>query len=498
MPRCDSDDFDFEASEVIAVREDEGQPPEVIEQCFELRVRYSSPGLVSFRLFPVPNGVPTKSTACLQIRANYIESLEKMLYDKASTKCPSPPCLEAVRWRLRGMQSVTRLQFQLHTDSHIDLITPLDFDTGNTVSEPVLNARASLMSLATSSRFSMYFRHDILRRKTFLMYKRAIRDFPHLTENKKHEYECMVDVRRLYHGVGGKVHRPHDHHGSPSTKEYRSSPALATPASCGSTLPFEDVPPDRDSPPPYDECSSDGQSPKARVEAAAIVAESFRRDCDHGPPQYGDAERRNDVLDSSQGVFPLGNADIHIQPIKRKRSRTTVYTTTASTLNASRPDKLQRLLFADPDSLLMRVLEQQQQQQQQIDDLQQMLKELQKRNRELGARCDELEEKHTELEDCQTGNAETVGNLDIAVDELQARCDTLEKQMPDVCDEMEDLKEKWLEECREESKGNERDSIQDSTAKQIRERVEAELNQARGRVLKALQPSWANEELRMK
>ncbi|OLN96208.1 hypothetical protein CCHL11_07534 [Colletotrichum chlorophyti] len=31
--------------------------------------------------------------------------------------------------------------------------------------EPVLNTQASLMSLATASRFSMYFWHDILRRK---------------------------------------------------------------------------------------------------------------------------------------------------------------------------------------------------------------------------------------------------------------------------------------------------------------------------------------------
>ncbi|KAK2037190.1 hypothetical protein LZ31DRAFT_560604, partial [Colletotrichum somersetense] len=494
MPLCDSDDFDFEASQVIVVREDEGQPPEVIEHCFELRVRYSYLGLVSFRLLPAYDGTPVKNTAWLQIRASCVKSLEKMLYDKANTNSPSPPYLEAVRCRLNGMQSVTRLQFHLHTDAHIDLITPPDSDTKNAIVEPVLNTRASLISLATALRFSLYFRHDILRRKTFLKYKRAIRDFPCLTENEKNAYECMVDTRRLYHGAGGKVHRLHDHHGPPSTKENANSPAPATPASCGSTLPFEDVPPDRGSPPPYDECSSEGQSPKARPDAAAtdvaaIDAESSRHHYDCGPPEHGDAKRRKNLLDLSQGVFfPLGDTDIHIKPIKRKSP----HTTTMSTLDATRPDKLQRALCADAESVLIRMLEQQKQQ---INDIQQKFEKLEKRNEELEARCDELEKKFGELEDGQCGTAETVGNLDITVDELQARCDTLEKQMPDVCDEMEDLKEKWLEEFRDEFTENKRELSEDTMAKQIREKVEVELDQARGRVLKALQPSWVNQEV---
>ncbi|KAK1658018.1 hypothetical protein BDP55DRAFT_520483, partial [Colletotrichum godetiae] len=155
MPPSDSDNFDFDAPEVIAVREDEGQSPEVIEQCFQLRVRYTSVGFVSFRLLPVPYSMPTKTTAWLQIRANCIESLDKMLYDKANTDSPSPPYLEAVRRRLNGMQSVTRLQFQLHRDGHIDLITPVDSDAEDILGEPVLKIGASLMSLATASRFSM-------------------------------------------------------------------------------------------------------------------------------------------------------------------------------------------------------------------------------------------------------------------------------------------------------------------------------------------------------
>ncbi|KAK1638017.1 hypothetical protein BDP81DRAFT_423926 [Colletotrichum phormii] len=498
MPTSDLDDFDFDAPEVIAVREDEGQSPEVIQQCFQLRVRYASVGFVSFRLLPVPNSMTTKTTAWLQIRANCIESLDKMLYDKANTDSPSPPYLEAVRRRLNGMQSVTRLQFQLHRDGHIDLVTPVDSDAEDILGEPVSKTGAPLMSLATASRFSMYFRHDILRRKTFLKYKRAIRDFPHLTENEKNAYECMVDVRRLYHGAGGQVHRPHGHRDSPSTKELRSSPAPATPASCGSTLPFEDVPQDRSLPPPYDECLSEGRSPKIRSDAAPIVAEWSRcncerdRDCD--PQEYGETERRNTALESSQGVLPFGDADIHTKRIQRKRSGTTVCTTT-SPKDAPRPDKLQRTLFADLDGPLMRALERQQQQ---INDLQHIIKESQKRNEELELRCDELEKKCSELEDVQSANVETVENLDIAVDGLQARCDSLEKQMPDVCDEMADLKEKWLEECREELEENERKSSEDSKARQIREGVEAEVNQIRRRVLRALQPTSANEGVKVK
>ncbi|GJC97849.1 ankyrin [Colletotrichum higginsianum IMI 349063] len=311
----------------------------------------------------------------------------------------------------------------------------------------------------------------------------------------------MVDVRRLYHGAGGKVHSRPPAHDPLSTKEHCcSSPAPATPASCGSTLPFEDVPADRGSPPPYDECSSKGQSLKAGLDAAAIVAESLGPDCDRDPdpPEYGDTERRKNVLEPSQGVFfPLRNTDTHVQPIKRKRAPTAAVCTAAtSTLDAARPDKLQRSLFAGLDSRLVHVLEQQQQQ---IHTLQQMFKESQKRNEKLEARCDELERKCGELEDGQSGNVETVENLDIAVDELQARCDALEKQMPDVCDEMEDLKEKWLKECREEFEENERgESIEDSMANQIREGVETELNQIRRRVLRALEPTHVNEEVKTK
>ncbi|OHE93921.1 hypothetical protein CORC01_10820 [Colletotrichum orchidophilum] len=501
MPPCDPDDPDFDVHELIAVREDEGQLPEVIKQCFQLRARYSSPGLVYFRLFSAPNGMPTNTTTWLQIRANCIKSLKKTLFDKTDTSCPVPPYMDTVRRLLHGMQSVTCLQFQLHREGNIDLVTPIDSENENTPGEPLLETPASLMSLATASRFSVYFRHDILKRKTFGAYQRAILDFPYLTESDKKAYECMVDVSRLYHGAGGKVDRPHDHEGSPSTKEHRNSPGAATPASCGSTLPFEDVPPERGSPPPYDECLTEGQSPKAMSDAAAIVAESFRRDHDYDydrdPPGYGDAEQWNDQSDSSQGVFPLGNADIHMQPMKRKRSRTTVCTATTPTRDAAHRNKSQRLPSAVPDSLLMRVFEQQQQQQQQINDLRQTVKELQKRNEELEARCDDLEKKCSEVEDGQFESVEAVGNLDIAVDELQARCDTLEKQMPDVCDEMADLKEKLLEDCREELEEDERESVEDSMMKQMRETVEAELSQARRRVLKALQPSWVNEEIKM-
>ncbi|KAL0764311.1 hypothetical protein CaCOL14_013153 [Colletotrichum acutatum] len=488
MLPCDLDDCDFEASNVIAVREDEGQSPEVIKQCFRLRIRYSSPGLVSFRLLVVPDGVSTKTTSWLQIRADCIESLEKMLYDKANTNTPSSPYLEIVRMRLNGMQSVARLQFQLHKDGHIDLVTPIDPDAENTTGgEPVLDTRASLMSLATASRFSVFFRHDILRRKTFLKYKRAIRDFAFLSENDKLAYECMVDVRRLYHGGGGKVHTFCGLRGTgPPVEEHCSSPELATPASCGgSTVPFDDVPPDRGLPPPYDECSSEGQSPETRSGPAVIVAEKSRHDCKRDPPEYGDTGRQKNALESSLDVFPFVNADIYTPGIKRKRSPTTVHTTTTSMIDAPRPGKLQYPPLADRGSPLMRALEQQQQH---IHDLQQMFRESQKRNEALEARCDELEKRLCELEEGQFENVETVGNLDITLDELQARCDTLEKQVPDVCDEMEDLKKAWLEECREELEDKERESFEDRMAKQVRENVEAELNKVRRRVLKALQP----------
>ncbi|KAF6780665.1 hypothetical protein CSOJ01_16125, partial [Colletotrichum sojae] len=62
-----------------------------------------------------------------------------------------------------------------------------------------------------------------------------------------------------------------------------------------------------------------------------------------------------------------------------------------------------------------------------------------------------------------TEHVEIFEGYDIEVDELKARCHTLERQVPDVCVEMKDLKDQWLEELREESNEKGSESTEENT-----------------------------------
>ncbi|KDN63893.1 hypothetical protein CSUB01_10810 [Colletotrichum sublineola] len=476
-------DLNFDAPDVVVVREESGRPPELIDQQFQLCVRYSSPAFVLFRLSHSVNSASTNTTVYLQIRVDCIQSLEKTTFDNASTtNTPSPPHIETIRQRLNGIRSVTRLQFQLHRGSHAQLIVPLDLPMGKVSGDSVLDTCVSLKSLAAASLFSLYFRHDILSKKKFGAYKRAIERVPCWTDTEKQHYECIVDVGRLYHGAGGKVLK-HIEGSCPSARESCTSPTPATPPSCGSTVPFDSEPHHRGSPPPYDECPSEGQSPKST--SAALFVKNLGDD--HDPPEYGCTEQLHDVTDPAEGDLPCSNKDdtTSYTP-KRKRSFASKRTIRRSSTEALRPEKLQRQLFPDSGDWgqVMRMLEQQQQQleqqQRQIDQLQQILGQSQRQNVALQRRCDELETRCFDLEHRQDDIVGNIDNLDVEVDELQARCDTLEKQMPDVRDDLEDQKEQILEEF----KKNIGDSMEDAIAKC----VDSEVNQLKRNICEALQP----------
>ncbi|KAK1976435.1 hypothetical protein LZ30DRAFT_734675 [Colletotrichum cereale] len=473
-------DFDFDVPEVIAVREDTGQPPELINHKFQLAIRYSSPALVLFRLIYSINGASTNTTIYLQIRVDCIESLEKKTYGNSDNNTPSPPYFETVRQRLNGIRSVARLKFQLYGGRNVQLIVPFDFTIGKVYADQVCDTHGSPKSLAAASLFSLYFRHDLLTNKQFGKYKWAIRQFPLLTETEKQRYECMADVGRLYVGARGKVLKENEE-SSPPAREHCISPTPTTPLSCGSTVPFDTEPHRRGSPPPYVACLGEDRLPRATF--AAIFADSLGDDRD--PPKYGNTERLLNVLDPAEGVHPCENeeiTDIQLTP-KRKRSSASGHTTRTSSAEALRPEKLQRPLLGDW-SRVMCMLEKQQQQ---IDQLQRTLGEsrgqnevLENQNKALQRRCDDLEARCSELEHRQDNIVGDIDNLDVEVDELQARCDTLEKQMPDICDDMEERKGQIVEEF----KKNIGESIEDAIANS----VDAEVSEVKRRICEALRP----------
>ncbi|KAF0316869.1 hypothetical protein GQ607_015882 [Colletotrichum asianum] len=496
-------DFQFDASDVIVVLEEEGRPPEVIEQHFQLRARYSPHASVFFRLFPVIDNASTTTTACVQIKAGDIKSLEKEVYGKVNAANPGPAHVEVVRGLLGGMHSVACLRFKLRSHGTIDLIQPVDSDIDNVPGDRILDTCASLRSLVAASLFSLYFRHDILRRKTFNKYVWAVGQFSLLTEPEKQPYQCMVDARRLYHGAGDKVHVPHGHNRPSPTRDRCSPPAPGTPASCGSgsTLPFDEVPPcrgRRGSPPPYAECVTDGQSPSARSDAASMLDTSPAADC--GLPEYGDTKRRDASLDPHLAVPPCGNEAIR-PTSKRKWS---IRATTSSATDAHRPEKLQRSLFVDPDdksqvAILHDLQEQIRQRDQQNEELQKTVDQLRttvgelqksvevmqtwKKKQEelvgdLEGTCSQLTERQDDFDDavdCLSGD----------VDELAGKHDELGKQMIDFGDEFQDLMEGVACKAQEEI----RKTIEDGMAKQIQEIVEAQVNEVRRRISKALQPT---------
>ncbi|KAK1973335.1 hypothetical protein LZ30DRAFT_787947 [Colletotrichum cereale] len=482
-------DLNFDAPGVLAVREDEGQPPEFISQPFDFRVRYQSPGLVLFHLaVALTAGVAaetaTKPTVYLQMTADQIHSLKKTNHDTADTNSSNPPFLETVRRRLNGIRSVTRLKFRLYSGKWAKLIVPLDFTTQNASGDLAFEAAESL---AVASLFSLYFRHDILAKENYGVYQGAIRQFPDLSTTAKQKYEAMIDLSRLYHGAGGKEHKPREHRGLRPARHRCSSPALGTPASrfSGSTLPFDETPSrqgHRGLLPPYDECVGEEQSPSAVSEAASLVAVSLGGgDCDP-PPEYGDTGQRDDVLDPSQRVLAYGNKDGEVRPTsKRKRSITSVCTArTTSPTDAPRPEKFQRSLVALSVDQLMLVLDEQQRQ---INRLHRNFEESQRRNKELETRCDELEGKCYELENRQAGNEGSLEIMDIAIDELQAKCNALEDRMPDVCDEFRDL----MEDMGRTAKEDICKTIDDSVAQDIEEIVDARFNKVKGKIWKALE-----------
>ncbi|KAH9225239.1 hypothetical protein K456DRAFT_1418748 [Colletotrichum gloeosporioides 23] len=496
-------DFKFDASDVIVVLEGEGRPPEVMEQHFQLRARYSPHASVFFRLFPVIDNVSTTTTACVQVKAGDIISLEKEVYGKVNAANPGPAYLEVVRGLLNGMHSVACLRFQLRSHGTIDLIAPADSDVDSAPGHRSLDTCASLRSLAAASLFSLYFRHDILRRKTFNKYVWAVGQFSLLTETEKQPYNCMVDVRRLYHGAGDKVHAPLDHHGPAPARDRCSPPAPATPASCGSgsTLPFDEVPPyrgRRGSPPPYAACVTEGQSPKAGSDAASILDTSPAADCELR--EYGDTKPRDASLDPHLGAPPCGNEDLR-PTAKRKWS---IRATTSPATDAPRPEKLQRSLFVDPDDesriAILHELQQQMRQRDQqneelqntVDQLRATVGELQKRVEVLQTWKKKQEEVVGDLEGTCSHLAERQDDFDDAVDclsgdvdELAGKHDELGKQMLDVGDEFQDLMEGMV--CKAQEKI--RKSIEDGIAQQIQEAVEAQVNEVRRKISKALQPT---------
>ncbi|EFQ36608.1 uncharacterized protein GLRG_11753, partial [Colletotrichum graminicola M1.001] len=362
----------------------------------------------------------------------------------------------------------------------------------------------SAESLATASGFSLYFQHNVLNNESVEKYRKAISISQ--TEDLGQLYADMRNVKRLY-GGGGKVHEPRGRrHGSPPTRDRRSSPASATTASCGSTLPFETVPRDeQESPPPYD-CLSEGQSPGVSSDAAAagILAKSPRAGL--APPDYCDTERWHDVLGPFQrGCCGSEDTDMHlIASAKRKRP-----------LTAFRQEKVWRSLLGDKShvgnlELQSRDIELQRQdielqrqqievqhqeiklqrqqielQRQQIELQRQEIGQLQNNVEELRRQVKSLEERDEALEEDCSNLKERGDQTDIDIDDLSTdilnlgdKCEEAVEKIADVREEFEGLKGAMEGKC---------GSFMDRVTEDMEERVVAHMNEMKERLRQALQ-----------
>ncbi|KAK2035841.1 hypothetical protein LZ31DRAFT_306506 [Colletotrichum somersetense] len=477
MPSINSD---FTVPRVIAVREDAGQPPKIIPQQFKLRIRCSRQGFILFCLVvSFTDDASVKTTIYLQITADYLNSLDRTVHNKTDSNAETPPNIEDVCKLLKDITSVTRLQFQLRSSERIQLAVPSDFDPDEIPNDKARVTFESAELLAAASSFSLYFQHNVLKKEMFQWYQEVI-SLP-LTDDSRRAYRNMRDLRGLYKGRGGKVHIPrqqqhHHHHGSPPTTEPCSSPAPATTASCGSTLPFETVPRlEQGSPPPYDACVSEGRSPKVRQDAKSPGA-------DLAPPGYGDTERRHNALDPS-GALPFGKQDTDIRPTSKRKRSSAAVCSPRTARDASRAVEIPPSPLNLNDENVARFLHLVEQQRQQIERQNEQIEQLQKNFREMQRRYDELEANYLKLEDHQEQADDTIDNLSIDVGELGDKYVEVIHQIPDVCDEFKDLKESIGDTFKEDIYK----LIEASMEKRIEECVDDQVKGMKRRIRQALQ-----------
>lgn len=458
------------AHSVFVVREDHDgrHSPEFVDHPMKLDAVYKPSTSVLFRLsVPITDSASTKTTIYLQITPDRISSLRNMTCDATDTSERVPPCLDRVRERLGGARFVTRLQFQLHTDSHAQLVVPTDFNLQDTPDSPSQRMFKSVSSFAAASLFSLYMPHNVLPIKKFQNLAEAVRQFAALTAAQRHAYERMVDLRSLYHGKGGVVftRENQDHAESPAT-----TASDAATESDAATVAFDTPSRYRDSPPRYEECPSEGHKSTDQPDAATVsadkpaVAESpAPSPVGCAPPAYDDDEPRFKHPMVGKRVLNCGSEDIDLHSAaKRRYARTSKPT-----------EKISRSQSVGLDcSFESRLQFQLERQRQQIERLQDDIKALQKRNKELEGRHNELEENHGVLENRQVETEEAVESILVHTGELDEECERLGKQVPDIGDEVEDwmkcnmgdtakdIMADWLKESMSET-------IQEYIAKQV-------------------------------
>ncbi|KAK2038746.1 hypothetical protein LZ31DRAFT_110036 [Colletotrichum somersetense] len=439
--------------EVFAVCEDEqdGRQPELLDQSFQLYVSCKPSSSVFFRLkVSLTNGASRKITVYLQITPDRISSLRHTTCNSSDMSNPSPPCLERVRQKLGGKRSVTRLQFQLHSAAHAQLVVPIGFTLDEPPSSPARRAFDSANSLAAASLFSLYLPHNVLSMTKFQSFAGALEQFPTLSAVQRQLYARMVDLRGLYNGTGGMEITPEDHNGSPlPERDQNGCTTPPTADSCATTVPFDTPSRYRDSPPRYEECSVKERQPKARSDAKAISAECLSGH--PAPPEYTDTEQKHHVFNASKPLLRRRSEDIDIrQTGKRRHSFAAGPPSIASMGNAQRPEKMQRSRVTDLDCSRARLELLLEQQRRQIKQLQKDMEELKRRNTELEGRYSEVEEACCDLESRQAETKDTIESILTHTGELDDECEKLGKQMPDMYEEVQDtVKElvgEWVQE----------------------------------------------------
>ncbi|KAK1973631.1 hypothetical protein LZ30DRAFT_610290 [Colletotrichum cereale] len=430
--------------DVFAVREDQdGRQHEFIDKTFKFSSAYLSPETVCFRLaVTVKDGDYNDTLIYLQITPDHLDSLRFELCKKRNG---SPPHLDNVRQRLSnkgGKGDLTRLRFRLRSGIHAQLIVPNDSPDYGALVSPARHTFDLVASVAASSSFSLYLPANQLSKQLLKACVEAVERSSVLTQEELRSYQRAVDLQRLYRGKGGKVL---------ATGVYDGSSQPET-DSCATTVDFDIVPRHQGPPPLYGECINEGEKPRAISDAGKFV-ESSLVDC--APPEYSETEQSRNVSVASKRVRQNGNEDVLLHPSPKRVLSHGSFTTipqTASTRNARRLEAKPRSEFDDADNdgnMLLRNM-----MQHQIKQLQGEVEKLRRQNADLEGRYSKVEDICDNLDHRQGLAKEDLENLDVHIGELEEFCDKLEKQMPNISDELEDLMRDKMSDMLEEHMGD--------------------------------------------
>ncbi|KXH63671.1 hypothetical protein CNYM01_08430 [Colletotrichum nymphaeae SA-01] len=469
------------------------QRHEFADQAVKFSSAYLSPETACFRLtFTILGGEHNKTVMYMQITPDILDSFR---HETCQLKNRDLPHLGNVRRRLgrkAGRGDLTHLRFDLRNGVHVQRIVPNDFPDYEALDDPARHVLDIVSSVAASPSFSLYIPANQLPRSLLDSCVEAAERCSVLTVKELQSYQRAVDLQRLYGGKGGRVLAVRDDDAAVdrdlAIDDHDSTSRLET-DSCA-TLGFDVVPRDQDSPPRYDERSTDVKKPMAKLADTANVVESSVIGCP--PPEYHDIEQARGTPMALKRVRQWVDEDGSPHPSPKRAfslGSCVAISASASATNVRRLDATKRLEFEDADvdgymllhDLSRRVIEQENRQVMQEQEnyqlrheiklLQEKVEQLRQQNKIYEKRQSEVEEICGGLKYQQDLVKDELENFDVQVDELGGKLGEVEKEMQCFPEELVDSVRQTIRDMLQEDMLQE-DMVRDAIADVVRECVD--------------------------